>query len=205
MYEIELGTPLQIQLEEKPDRFKSVLVGFDPGQYMIIRQPLAENAQTFFTPGEKVVVRFLYRGSVYGFQTEIISVVKVPAALLFIQYPAKIEDHNLRNYKRIDCYLPSQLKVGKMMFHSRIIDLSKGGCQVALEISEMENISNPMDVDQQVNLSFSLPGLAGEVNLEGVVKKICNDKHQIKIGMKFIEIETKYKAKLYKFLAPAGA
>jgi len=205
MYEIELGTPLQIQLENMPDRFKSVLVGIDPGQYMIIRQPLVKNAQTFFAPGKTVIVRFLHRGSVYGFQTEIISEVKVPAALLFIQYPVKIEDHNLRNHKRIDCYLPSHLRVGKMALNSLIIDLSKGGCQVAIEISEMEGISNPMDVDQQVNLSFCLPGLAGEINLEGVVKKILNDKNQVRIGMKFNEIDAKYKAKLYDFLAPAGA
>ncbi len=205
MYEIELGTPLQVQLEKMPDRFKSVLVGIDPGQYMIIRQPIADDAKAIFVPGKAVVIRFLHHGSVYGFQTEIISVVKVPAALLFIKYPAKIEDHNLRNYKRIDCYLPSHLQVGKMTFNSRIIDLSKGGCQVAIEISEMEGISNPMDVDQQLNLSFSLPGLAGEINLEGVVKKILNDKNQIRIGMKFNEIDAKYKAKLYEFLVPAGA
>ena len=205
MYEVELGTPLQVQLEKMPDRFKSVLVGIDPGQYMIIRQPIADDAKAIFVPGKAVVIRFLHRGSVYGFQTEIISVVKVPAALLFIKYPAKIEDHNLRNHKRIDCYLPSHLQVGKMTFNSRIIDLSKGGCQVAIEISEVEGISNPIDVDQQVNLSFSLPGLAGEVNIEGVVKKILNDKNQIKIGTKFNEIDAKYKAKLYEFLAPAGA
>jgi c-di-GMP-binding flagellar brake protein YcgR len=205
MDEIELGTPLQVQLEQMPDRFKSILVGIDPGQYIIIRQPIADDAKAIFVLGKTVVIRFLHRGSVYGFQTEIISVVKVPAALLFIKYPAKIEDHNLRNHKRVDCYLPSHLQVGKMKFNSRIIDLSKGGCQVVLEISEMEDISNPMDVDQQVNLSFSLPGLAGEVNLEGVVKKILNDKNQMRIGMKFDEIDAKYKAKLYEFLAPAGA
>lgn len=205
MYEIELGTVLQVQLEKMPDRFKSVLVGGDPGQYMIIRQPLAGDAQNSFVPGKTLVVRFLHGGSVYGFQAEIISVVKVPVDLLFIQYPAKIEDHNLRNHKRVDCYLPSQLKVGKMTFHSRIIDISKGGCQVAIEISEMEGITNPMDVDQQVNLSFCLPGLAGEVNLEAVVKKILNDKSQARIGMKFNEIDATNKAKLYEFLAPAGA
>ncbi|MEA2108680.1 MAG: flagellar brake protein [Pseudomonadota bacterium] len=205
MYEIDLGTPLQVQLEKMPDRFKSVLVGVDPGQYMIIHQPLAENAKAIFVPGKTIVVRFLHRGSVYGFQAEIICVVEVPAALLLIKYPAKIEDHNLRNHKRVDCYLPSHLLVGKMTFNSRIIDLSKGGCQVALEISEMEGISNPMDVDQQVNLSFCLPGLVDELNLEGVVKKILNDKNQIKIGLKFNEIEAKYKAKFYEFLAHAGA
>ena len=205
MYEIELGTPLQIQIENMPDRFKSVLVGADPGQYMIIRQPLAEDTKTVFVPGKTVIVRFLHRGSVYGFQTEIISVVEVPAALLFIKYPVKIEDHNLRNHKRVDCYLPSHLRVGKMALNSLIIDLSKGGCQVVLESSEMEGISEPMEVDQQVTLSFCLPGSVDELNLEGVVKKILKDKNQIKIGLKFNDIDAKYKAKLYDFLAPAGA
>ena len=69
----------------------------------------------------------------------------------------------------------------------------------------MEGISTPMDVDQQVDLSFYLPGLAGEINLEGTVKKILNDKNQIRIGLKFSEIDAKYKAKLYEFLVPAGA
>lgn len=205
MYEIELGTSLRIQLEKMPDRFKSVLVGADPGQYMIIRQPLADNAKISFVPGKKIVVRFLQRGSLYGFQAEIISVVEVPAALLFIKYPARIEDHNLRNHKRVDCYLPSHLLIGKMTFNSRVIDLSKGGCQVVLEISEMEGISNPMEVDQQVTLSFCLPGSVDELNLEGVVKKILKDKNQIKIGLKFNEIEAKYRVNFYEFLAPAGA
>ncbi|MBN2333070.1 MAG: flagellar brake protein [Deltaproteobacteria bacterium] len=202
---MELYTPLHIQLDNNtPGRFKSFLVGMEEGRYMIVKLPSAADPKALFTLDRSLVVRYLHRGSVFGFKSKVMGVIDSPAPLLFICYPEAIEDHNLRNFARIDCYLPARLQTGKLFFDCRIVDISKGGCQLAMKNSELEGVNNALAVDQEVGISFCLPGVVEELLLAGIVRTVMHD-DSVKIGIKFNLLEGMPKAKLYKFLATAGA
>ncbi|OPZ60944.1 MAG: hypothetical protein BWY87_00157 [Deltaproteobacteria bacterium ADurb.Bin510] len=52
-----------------------------------------------------MIVRYLYNGTVYGFQTKLIEYITSPTKLFFLDYPRIIEHHDLRQEKRFPCHL----------------------------------------------------------------------------------------------------
>ena len=73
---IRVGIPLQIHIGGTNNRLKSSLVGFEFGEYLVIKYPLrVVDTQTSrrLVPGEQILVRYLYKGTIYGFKTEIIA------------------------------------------------------------------------------------------------------------------------------------
>ncbi|MBN2233197.1 MAG: flagellar brake protein [Deltaproteobacteria bacterium] len=203
----DVNTPIHIQFKGLNQRLKSSIIGIDPGNFLIIRKPksCSLDLERLAVAGADVVVRYLHRGSVYGFQSSIIHVGEQPVPLFFIRFPDRVEDHNLRSYKRIDCYLPARMEIGKMVFPGAVIDISRGGCRVVTDRRKLSGIDRLPTVGQEASIQLMLPGIPDAMPLSGVIKNLTEDDQAIKNGVEFSDMSGKVKVVIYGFLAGAGA
>jgi c-di-GMP-binding flagellar brake protein YcgR len=191
---IELGTQLQIEIDGVAGNFKSNLIGMETEQYLIITAPV-------FTPygsikhklfrGNKVIVRYLHRGTVYGFQSELIDDIYAPLKLLFVKYPRIISEHNIRSAQRINCFLPTKAKIKceKRDIESIILDLSKSGCCCALKKTARDKPLPSVKIDEQVMLKCLFSPEEGEHIILGKVISIRSDNGHTTLGIMFQEMQ----------------
>lgn len=189
---IEFGTQLQVEIDGVSFNFKSTLIGIEPNRYLIINAPVTlpygSIKQKFFR-GNKIIVRYLYKGTVFGFQSELIEDIYRPLRLLFVKYPEMIEEHNLRSQERIDCFFPVKIKSKSEERDGVILDISNGGCCCVSEKTVNDEELLPIQIDEEVALKFQFPQIEGEQVVLGKVKSIKRDKKQITLGIMFHEIK----------------
>ena len=58
-----------------------------------------------------MTVRYLWSGSVWGFQASVLNTTQNPAPLIFLSYPGSIERYDLREEERIDCLIPTKAEI----------------------------------------------------------------------------------------------
>jgi c-di-GMP-binding flagellar brake protein YcgR len=201
---IELGTRLQFVIEGVSGNFKSHLIGMEPDRYLIIRAPLSTSYGSIrhkLFRGNKLVVRYLYKGTVFGFQSELIEDVYIPLKLLFLKYPQIIEEHNLRSAERVSCLLPvhTRFRDGGEEVDGFITDLSeKGCCCVYKKVKERRLPS--VDIDDQLTVLCQFPKTNYEQVIPGSVKDIKSDKDHLSLGIMFTEIDLKLKSIIAQYI-----
>ena len=84
---VGLGSELTIQVEGIEERFKAVLVGMAPSEYLIVRMLLPSKLRGQIDKGTFLVVRYIYMGNVYGFRSELLGSTMIPFKLTFLSYP----------------------------------------------------------------------------------------------------------------------
>lgn len=187
---IELGTQLQLEIGGVASRFKSNLVGIEPGEYLIIKTPTAAASDSIkkkLFRGNEIIVRYLYKGTVFGFQSQLIEATFTPISLLYVEYPKIIENHDLRSQERIDCFLPSKIKIRDEEIQGTILDINERGCRCLIKALKGETLPS-VQVDEQVTLKCQFPGVGDEKVVSGKVRNISCDEHETALGIEFHEI-----------------
>ncbi len=204
---MEIGTTLKIQIEGTKTRMTSELVGIETGEYLLIKMPstqLMGNLSTLLYKGNSIVIRYLHKGTIFGFKSHISHYITTPAKLIFIEYPKRIESHDLRGHKRLDCYLPANVKIMGNTIAGTITDISKEGCHLIIEQVQVEN-SLILQVGNEIGISFQLPGVAKKLAVTGKQKNVKKDRDSISIGIEFNSMDIEMQERLYDFLATADA
>ena len=187
---IELGTQLEIEIEGVPTRFKSSLVGVEPDEYLIIKEPeaaLYEILRNKLFRGNQIVVRYLCKGTLFGFQSQLVQVTSTPIRLLFVEYPKTIEVYDLRSHERIDCFFPAKIKIKDEEKNGAILDISEGGCRCVIKSSEGEKLPS-VQIDERITLRCQFPGTESEQVVSGEVRNVGMDKQKAVLGIQFHEI-----------------
>lgn len=199
---IELGTQLHIRIEGIDINFVSTLIGMEPDKYLIVNAPVAllGYARQKMVRGSKIIVRYLYKGSAFGFKSELIEDIHTPLKLLFVAYPEIIEVHNLRSGDRIDCILPIKIKINNDDRNGVILDINKDGCCCLARKAEEDKELTSVQIDEQVTLMFQFPQIEGEYAILGKVKNIRMDKKQMTLGIVFIEIKPEIESIIEKYI-----
>lgn len=163
------------------------LLGSVAGSYIALRDLPARYGNMDFTLhyGEQVVVRYLHEGTVVGFRSYVLNMVKEPERLLFIAYPNEVQEYALRRANRIKCTLPCQLFVQGEQHAAVVADLSETGCQcVVRRLPERDLGSGEALQDEMVEIEA--PGLdGGLLQLQGVVRRVVADAQFIRLGIQF--------------------
>jgi len=206
---IELGSQLQIEIDGVTFRFKSVLVGMESDEYLIIKTPMVPSNAPFTSikqklfPGIQVIVRYLYKGTVFGFQSKLIEAISTPVRLLFVEYPKIVENYDLRSQERTDCFLPVKIKImdkEDKEEHGAILDISERGCRCLIKALKDEKLPSAQ-IDDQITLTCQFPGIEGEQVVSGNVKNISRDKRQMILGIEFHEIVARVKDIIAQYLS----
>jgi c-di-GMP-binding flagellar brake protein YcgR len=182
---VEMGTQVLIQVEGMQERFKSTLIGMDPGSYLIVKFPQLFGLVGKLTTGSSVIVRYISEGSIYGFESEVLETALKPGRLIFLRYPKIVEKHCLRKFKRLSCSIPAAAQLSdKGTYEGLILDISRGGCKFSIHTPEGTAVDEA-ELDMTINLTFQLPGGIDKYSLSGKIRSLSKDKNQTSLGVEF--------------------
>jgi c-di-GMP-binding flagellar brake protein YcgR len=205
---MQIGTILEIQIEGIKSRLKSELFAIEEGNYLIIKlspfQSLANFTKLVYV-GTVIIIRYIHRGTLFGFKSRIKHVMIEPAKLIFIEYPEKIESKELRVHKRLDCYLPANVRIEDNTIAGTITDMSREGCQFTVKTVNIGKSADLLQIDNEIVVSLQLPGVEEKLTITGKQKNIKKDKDNVNIGVLFSDMSIEVQEKLYDFLLTGSA
>ena len=205
---MNIGTIFRLQIKGVKKRLSSELIGIEDGKYLIVRMPplhTMENVSTLLIKGNEIAVKYMYKGSIVGFKSQIIDLIYNPFKLVFIEYPEKIESYDFRGHKRVECFLPANIKIAEHKIEGCITDISKAGCLFDIEAPELEDSINMLELNNEICVGFHLPGVEQELSVTAKQRSIKKDNNSASIGIEFVNMDSEVQAKLFGFLAIAEA
>jgi len=147
------------------------------------------------------VVRFLFQGKVYGFESQIQQTSKYPYPFVFINYPKELNYINLRSSERYPIRIPAVYSkealaiLGSLEGHPAgvMLDLSEKGC--LLETNQSIELETPLF------LAFNLPNQELIQNLAAKVKRISRKDEAYQLGLMFMVSEDPDIEKIRNYLS----
>lgn len=130
---VPTGTRMLLTLPGVFDNIPTDLVGIVQGEYLILKMPMVPGIRARLGQGEPVTIRYLCGGVIYGFGTSVITFISRPGFLVFLAFPDVVEQLELRQHRRVNCLLPCALHVPGCILSGIMLDVSLGGCRVALD------------------------------------------------------------------------
>ncbi|NRA21799.1 MAG: flagellar brake protein [Oceanospirillaceae bacterium] len=123
-------------------RIKPTVIGIDAGRYILVKFPnnlIYGDYQDVIIPGGGVIVRYILEGlngECIAFSTTIQHVLTFPDKLIFLNYPKRIENRQLRTQQREKTHLPALISQSQTAntnvdnaIGGYIVDISAHGCQ----------------------------------------------------------------------------
>ncbi len=189
-FDLDIGIQIQLKVEGIAYPLQSYVVGMEHSDYLIIKAPKSFTSIKFkLVPGAEIIVRYLYHGTVYGFQTKLIEIIQSPFRLLFLQYPKIIEHHELRHHRRVESYLPAKMQINDHPeLSSTIIDVSENGCRCLIKTNQD---TPSIHIDDQASILCQFPGIDGSHLVVGSVKNISRSRRELYLGIEFIAVESR--------------
>ena len=195
LFELQPGKTLDLQINHPvPLRLKLTLVGYELGKYIVLKYPKVARASDYkdvLIEGNVMIVRYLMegnKGECFAFRSSIKSISLSPEKLLFLEYPKKIENRQLRTQQRTSIHIPSAIMIeGKGKDDSARIsgiigDISAKGCGFTFQSKSEKTKVNKRDI-----LVCIQSPIDGEVQ---VPAKVCNSRNvngTVSVGIKFID------------------
>jgi hypothetical protein len=192
---LQIGLTLKLEIEDVSMPMESTLVGVD-NNLIIIKTPspfhLIEHK---LTRGRIFVVRYIFDGTIFAFQTKLYESLIRPSRLLFLEYPKIIQKNELRTQKRSRCFIPAIIKQDEDENKGALLDLTKEGCRCKLTNSENEYFL-PFKIADEISLQCKFPGVKGTIKITGIIKNIHKSKNKINLGINFHKNTTKVSKKI---------
>jgi c-di-GMP-binding flagellar brake protein YcgR len=167
-------------------RFKSLFVGMERNQYLILRitrEAQAMGTREYLHMSKPVTVRYLHRGQVCGFSSRVLSAIYNPVPLLFLHYPAQIEVLDVRSEDRMEHFLPCRAIYGGQERHGVILNLSRGGCRLLVERGAQDEAL--LTKGSEVFCRAQLLDTEHEVYLHGEVRNAQTVQRNMVLGVQF--------------------
>lgn len=184
---LEIGIKLLVNFDDLEVPFQSTLVGIERGKYLLLKSPgpFGRIEHDLFK-AENLIVKSLYKGTIYAFRSRLIDTISTPSKLMFIEYPQKVEHHELRLHKRFKCSIVAQTEVNQKETGGVIENISLGGCLCIMETDSNEK-NYPSDLlNDTLPFRCHFPGSSGEISFMGEIKNARHKSDEIAAGIKFI-------------------
>ena len=204
---IGIGTQLQIKVGGVEERLKSVLIGMEVDEYLVMIAPVSTTFGSItqkFYEGNKITVQYLHGGTVFGFYSKIIGAINSPRKLLFVEYPNSVEKRNVRTSKRVDCLLPATIEIHKKAHLGVIRDISEGGCLCLIRYEKDKTLPSAR-VNSHISLRFQLPGVDGEKSALVEIRGVKLDIEGKTFGLRFLELAPEARHQIGEFISYAEA
>lgn len=187
----EFGTELQLEIDGVASRLRTQLIGIDADRILIVKTPTMSqiggiNVKLF--AGNRVIVRYVFEGSVFGFETAIVEAITSPMRLLFLAYPKVVTARNIRSNPRVNTSLPAKLKAGEAGADATVTDISISGCQLEIRREGLPPAVK-LAVDADVEITLQLPGVAGDLQIRGKLRSLRTGERKLEAGISFSELE----------------
>jgi c-di-GMP-binding flagellar brake protein YcgR len=175
-------------------------VGVVKDTSIIIENPLPEINLQAQIHGKRVLIKYIYKGRMWMFKSQLISIAEDPAPLIFLEYPEVIHYHELRKAKRSSIFIPSTFHLeGEKELYGVLIDMSLTGSLCQIKHSNEQDVPS-MDIDSTVILRCLLPGIPEEQQLYGKVKNMNIEHGETRIGIEFDSLQPHLTDTIGKYL-----
>lgn len=191
---LSVGLPLKMSFmrDQQKVMYGSTLLGWKDHAWLVCEWPIQLGHDQQIAGGTPCTVSYLHDGKLVGYRSEIRDLVSTPVPLLFVAYPASVEEMHLRKHLRVSANEPTLLMrvthdppSGSALrtsdyYGGLLKDLSGGGCRVLL-------VRTPawLRPGTALHLEFELPGLGHIANLTGIVKNADARQDGDIIGIEF--------------------
>jgi hypothetical protein len=182
------GTVVHVALEGAGN-FRSVCVGMDYGQFLIIKMPAGVYLGEKLLQKNHITIRYIHSGQVFGFRVTLIGLITRPMQLAFLSYPTVIESLNLRNAPRFECSLPVAINsYASGRFQGTIegwmTDISAGGCSFSADAAQMG--AEYPKISENVALVFRMEGHEGRpYTIRVAIRRMQQDSERVYLGLQF--------------------
>ncbi|WP_419659716.1 putative pilus assembly protein PilZ, type IV [Desulfosarcina variabilis str. Montpellier] len=154
-----------------------------------ITVPLGDQTALTLNVGDRLRVRYGYQGAMAEFCSELAEIIKTPVLLWRIQLPTQVNRFELRDHKRIQCFVSAKIEsMDKGLFMGTIIrDISKSGARCVIQPSE--DLQGQLCVDDAITLRCTFPGILGEQIASGHIAEVDRASNELTIGIRFTEAQ----------------
>jgi len=195
LFELQPGKSLDLQINHPvPLRLKLTLVGYELGKYIVLKYPKVARTSDYkdvLVTGNVMIVRYLMegnKGECFAFRSSIKSISLQPEKLLFLEYPKKIENRQLRTQQRTSIHIPSAIMIeGKgdddgARISGIIGDISAKGCGFSFKSKSDKTKVNKRNIFVCIQSPID-----GEVLIPA---KVCNSRNvngMVSVGIQFLD------------------
>ena len=199
--QMTVGQRVEIQVAgiNVPARFQTDFIGVVKGRWFILNMPESKRygeLREHLHEGVPVIVRFVLEngnGEICAFRSDINFVVAHPTKMLFLDWPSSVESRVIRQGRRFDAYLPTQIarltedNGSDLTVDGVILDVSETGCRVkhTYQKNDEGKPQNPdWDSGQRAQLTVQQNG-NGELKINCIVRQIKRKDEHCELGMQF--------------------
>ena len=150
-------------------------------------------------PGASLVARYVYKGSIFAFQSQVLGTVEKPVSLLLASYPQIVSKQEFRKDKRFTCYISAMAQMGDQAWKGAILDISKSGCRFLSKITQSNNPPD-MEVQDRLTLNLTVGQTQAPLALSSVIRNNQADRNMVSLGLEFTDMDTDNEAALALFL-----
>jgi len=196
---IDIGTTVYLEIEGVNFSVTSIFIGMLKEEFMIVTLPKRyKSVKNKLFPDNKMVVKYLYDGSVYAFQTSVIELITSPIRALAIEYPKVVQERELRVVKRNHVVIPGRVEAKKTELSVVINDISNKGCRFKYN----DNKSNATSLREGdiLRVYCQFPGVSDEIGAMACVRNVRREKGQLSIGTEFQDVSKGFLTPLMHFL-----
>ncbi|MBF0274152.1 MAG: flagellar brake protein [Nitrospinae bacterium] len=189
---IHVGT--QIQIEFMGKKF-SIIRGTKHPHFIMIDTPLSKGKHLVFDNQKKIMLRFIFEGVVYGFETVILKQFFHPH-ILILKFPSTVSAFNLRKNKRVKLLIPIFIaaEAKGQRYQGALMNISEEGCLLSIRMKLKLNCGDPCYV------SFELPTGKKINSLMGEIVRVEDYEESIIYGVKFSEKDLEHIGQIKTFL-----
>jgi c-di-GMP-binding flagellar brake protein YcgR len=135
---LKTGDNIQVQLvaDQNDTRYMVKVIGYEPNVSLLVSTPRANGLPVLLRDGQLVTVRLLTGNTVYGFESQILRICRIPFSYLHLSYPRTFESMVVRKAQRASANIIASVENSNRAtdssepFSAKISDLSVAGAML---------------------------------------------------------------------------
>ena len=135
---LNTGNNIQVQLlaDQNDTRYMVRVIGYEPNVSLLVSTPRANGLPAIVRDGQTVTVRLLTGNTVYGFESQILRICRLPFPYLHLSFPRTFESMVVRKAQRASANVIASVENSNRVtdvsepFSAKISDLSIAGAML---------------------------------------------------------------------------
>lgn len=129
---LRVGDRFQLESRAHPSqRHYGTLVGFSPGQSVLVRTPFADGLPVPYTDGQALTARAFTGVGIFAFDTAVQRICVSPFHYMHLDFPAEVRGTQIRATERVKVTMPTEVEAaGGACTPGVIVDVGIGGAML---------------------------------------------------------------------------
>jgi c-di-GMP-binding flagellar brake protein YcgR len=193
------GCIILVEFEGLCGRYPCTLADLTLEGELVVQVPHSVTIRHPLRPGDTVVVRGAFDGTLYGFRTQVKQHVFRPQPVMVLARPTDVGMQRLRRNDRVPCLIPATATVGGQRLSGMIIDLSRGGCRFLCETAA--DPPEPIAEETEITLCFPLFRMGEQQTATGTLRSATAADGTLRLGVEFGELAASVIATIETYIA----